>query len=61
MENEEKPSIRSALSKTTTANIGALIVIIGGLVYGILFRDPEVVKSLALFGAGYLFGRSATK
>jgi len=61
MENEEKPSIRSALSKTTAANIGALIVIIGGLVYGILFRDPEVVKSLALFGAGYLFGRSATK
>ena len=61
MENEEKPSIRSALSKTTAANIGALIVITGGLVYGILFKDPEVVKSLALFGAGYLFGRSTTK
>jgi len=60
MENE-KPSIKDALSRTTAANIGALIAIIGGLVYGILFRDPEVVKSLALFGAGYLFGRSAKK
>jgi len=61
MEREEESSIKQVLTKTTAANVGALIVIVGGLVYGILFRDPEVVKSLALFGAGYLFGRSATK
>ena len=61
MESEGKPSIKNALTKTTAANIGALIAIIGGLIYGILFKDPETVKSLALFGAGYLFGRSTTK
>jgi len=52
-------SVKDALSKTTAANIGALVVICGAVAYALWTKDVEVLKSLALVAAGYLFGRSS--
>jgi hypothetical protein len=54
-------SISSFLSKTSIANITASIILIGSLVYAVLHKDIELLKSLALFSAGWLFGVTATR
>jgi len=55
----ESLSFREVISKASVANIVAGIVILGAVFYGIYYQNVELIKSLALFGCGYLFGRSA--
>jgi hypothetical protein len=49
------------LSKTSIANITASAILLGTLVYAVFYRDVEVLRSLAFFSAGWLFGVTATK
>jgi hypothetical protein len=49
------------LSKTTMANVTASLILIGALLYAVLNKDIELLKSLALFSAGWLFGVTATR
>ena len=53
-------TLRELISKASTANIVALIIILGIVVYVLLYRSdpPELLKSLALLAVSYLFGRA---
>jgi hypothetical protein len=42
--------------KTITASIVAGVCVIGGLVYGALTNNTQLVTSIAMAGVGYLFG-----
>ena len=50
----------SLLNRTTLANVAAFVIVIGGLVYGAVKGDTELVKTFTLFGLGYLFGKAKT-
>jgi hypothetical protein len=51
-------SIREMITKANTANIVAATILIGTLIYSIWARDAEMLRYLAPFAAGYLFGRA---
>jgi hypothetical protein len=51
--------IRIRTGRTTIANVVSGIVIIAGAVYAYRYGDAELLKSLCLVSAGYLFGVSA--
>jgi len=54
-------SLKESLTKSTLANIAAFIIVVSGLGYAIYTKNTELVKSLLLFGLGYLFGRQAKR
>jgi hypothetical protein len=54
-----KKSITIRTGRTTIANVVSGIVIIAGAVYAYRNGDVELLKSLCLISAGYLFGVSA--
>lgn len=51
-------SIKEAISKTTAANFVATVILIGTVAYAVYYKDVEMLKYLAPFAAGYLFGRT---
>jgi hypothetical protein len=53
--------LRDQISRTTIANIVATIVILISSVYAYCTGDVELLKSLCLISAGYLFGVSAKR
>jgi hypothetical protein len=53
--------LRDQISRTTVANVVAAIVILISSVYAYRTGDAELLKSLCLVSAGYLFGVSARR
>jgi hypothetical protein len=53
--------LRDQISRTTIANVVAAIVILISSVYAYRTGDVELLKSLCLISAGYLFGVSAKR
>jgi len=48
--------LSDALTKTTTANVVAGIIIVGAVFHAIYRGDTEMLKYLAFTAAGYLYG-----
>jgi hypothetical protein len=42
--------------KTITASVVAGAAVIGGLIYGAITNNTQLVTSIAMAGVGYLFG-----
>jgi len=53
--------VKELLSRSSIANVVAGIVIVGALAYSLYYEDVEMLKYLAMFSAGYLFGKGAVK
>jgi len=49
--------LREVIAKATAANVTAMIILIAAVAYAIYYKDMELIKALALVGAGYLFGK----
>jgi hypothetical protein len=54
-------SFRELVSRASVANLTAAIILIGTTIYAVWTRDVELLRYLAPFAAGYLFGRAASK
>jgi hypothetical protein len=54
-------SLKELISRASVANVTAAIILIGSVVYAVWTRDVEMLKYLAPFAAGYLFGRAAQR
>lgn len=53
--------LKHALTRSNAANLAAFFIIIVGACYAFYHRDAELIRSLAMFASGYLFGKASTK
>jgi len=54
-------TLKTAISKTSLANIGSFFLILGILYYGITTNDRDIILTVGSAGIGYLFGVSGSK
>ena len=54
-------TLKTAISKTSLANIGSFFLILGMLYYGITTDDRDIILTVGSAGIGYLFGVSGSK
>jgi hypothetical protein len=53
---DENLSIMERISKATATNVVTVVIIVGAVVHSVWREDTELLKYLAAFAIGHLFG-----